>query len=121
SRMMLLGGRLKVVLVTVHLPLMRVSQQLDRKKIRVTIELTDRALKRYFACRRPRIAVAALNPHAGEEEIFGREERRIILPAVATRSIAASRHSVPFPPIACFIWPRRATTMPSSACFTIRG
>jgi 4-hydroxythreonine-4-phosphate dehydrogenase len=83
SRMMLIGGRLKVVLVTVHLPLMRVAEQLDRKKIRVTIELTDRALRHYFARRRPRIAVAALNPHAGEEEIFGREEKRIILPAVA--------------------------------------
>lgn len=92
SRMMLLGGRLKVVLVTVHLPLMRVAQRLDRKKIRVTIELTDRALRRYFACRRPRIAVAALNPHAGEEEIFGREEKRIIMPAVMDakrRGIAA--------------------------------
>jgi 4-hydroxythreonine-4-phosphate dehydrogenase len=92
SRMMLLGGRLKVVLVTVHLPLMRVARTLTRKKIRVTIELTDRTLRRYFARARPRIAVAALNPHAGEEEIFGREEKQIITPAVMDakrRGIAA--------------------------------
>ena len=81
-RMMLLGSRLKVVLVTVHLPLMRVARELTRRKIRATLELTDQALRRYFGIRSPRLAVAALNPHAGEEEIFGDEERKIILPAV---------------------------------------
>jgi 4-hydroxythreonine-4-phosphate dehydrogenase len=81
-RMMLLGDTLKVVLVTVHLPLMRVSEALSRDKIRVTLELAHRALSRLFQVRRPRLAVAALNPHAGEEEIFGHEEKRIILPAV---------------------------------------
>ncbi len=92
SRMMLLGSTLKVVLVTVHLPLMRVAGALTRERIRATIELTDRALKRYFARPRPRFAVAALNPHAGEEEIFGREEKKIIRPAVMDakrRGIAA--------------------------------
>jgi 4-phospho-D-threonate 3-dehydrogenase / 4-phospho-D-erythronate 3-dehydrogenase len=81
-RMMLIGSKLKVVLVTVHLPLMRVSRQLTSRKIRATLELTDQALRRYFARSRPKLAVAALNPHAGEEEIFGHEERKIILPAV---------------------------------------
>ena len=81
-RMMLMGDRLKVVLVTVHLPLMRVSQELTTRKIRVTIELTERALRDLFGLSKPRLAVAALNPHAGEEEILGHEEKRIILPAV---------------------------------------
>jgi 4-hydroxythreonine-4-phosphate dehydrogenase len=81
-RMMLIGSKLKVVLVTVHLPLMRVARELTSRKIRVTLELTDQALRRYFARARPKLAVAALNPHAGEEEIFGHEERKIILPAV---------------------------------------
>jgi 4-hydroxythreonine-4-phosphate dehydrogenase len=97
SRMMLLGGRLKVVLVTVHLPLMRVAGALTRKKIAATLELTDRALRRHFARPRPRIAVAALNPHAGEEEIFGREEKKIILPAVMDAKRRGVAAFGPFP------------------------
>lgn len=96
-RMMLLGRKLKVVLVTVHLPLMRVARQLDTKKIRVTLELTDIALKRYFANPRPRLAVAALNPHAGEEEIFGDEEKTIISPAVRKAKTRGVRAFGPFP------------------------
>ena len=96
-RMMLLGRKLKVVLVTVHLPLMNVAEALTRDKIRVTLELTDRALKRYFARARPRLAVAALNPHAGEEEIFGREEKRIILPGVQDAKRRGVAAFGPFP------------------------
>ena len=96
-RMMLLGNRLKVVLVTVHMPLMQVSQELTRRKIRVTLELTDQALRRYFGLSRPRLAVAALNPHAGEEEIFGHEEKRIILPAVKEAQRRGIQAQGPFP------------------------
>lgn len=81
-RMMLVGKELRIVLVTVHLPLARVSRELTRRRIRVTIELAHQSLRKHFAVSRPRLAVAALNPHAGEEEIFGHEEKRIILPAV---------------------------------------
>ena len=96
-RMMLLGSRLKVVLVTVHLPLMQVSRELTRRKIRITLELTDRALRQYFGRSRPQLAVAALNPHAGEEGIFGREERKIILPAVREAQRRGIRAFGPFP------------------------
>lgn len=96
-RMMLLGKRLKVILVTVHLPLMRVARELTRRRIRVTLELGHRALRKHFGIRRPRLAVAALNPHGGEEGIFGAEERDVILPAV----MEATREGVcamgPFP------------------------
>ena len=96
-RMMLLGDRLKVVLVTVHLPLMRVSRELTRRKVRVTIELADRALRERFGISRPRLAVAALNPHAGEEEIFGHEEKRIIRPAVRQAQTRGVSVTGPFP------------------------
>jgi 4-hydroxythreonine-4-phosphate dehydrogenase len=96
-RMMLIGGKLKVVLVTVHLPLMRVARALTSEKIRATLELTDRALRRFFGRRRPRLAVAALNPHAGEEEIFGDEEKKIILPAVTAAQKRGIRAFGPFP------------------------
>ena len=81
-RMMLHGTRLKVVLVTVHVPLTEVGAALTRKRIRTTIELTHRALRDWFGMARPRLAVAALNPHGGEDGMFGQEERRVIRPAV---------------------------------------
>ncbi|MBI2350326.1 MAG: 4-hydroxythreonine-4-phosphate dehydrogenase PdxA [Deltaproteobacteria bacterium] len=81
-RMMLLGKSLKVVLVTVHLPLVEVARELTRKRVLATLELTHQALRKYFGISRPRLAVAALNPHAGEEGIFGHEEKKVILPAV---------------------------------------
>ncbi|HWO42838.1 MAG TPA: 4-hydroxythreonine-4-phosphate dehydrogenase PdxA [Candidatus Eisenbacteria bacterium] len=81
-RMMLIGGKLRVVPVTGHIGLKRVPQSLTRANIRLTFELADRALRELFGIRRPRIAAAALNPHAGEEGIFGREESDVIAPAV---------------------------------------
>ncbi|MFQ5849050.1 MAG: 4-hydroxythreonine-4-phosphate dehydrogenase PdxA [Candidatus Binatia bacterium] len=81
-RMMLLGRCLKVVLVTVHIPLAQVTREMSRKRIRITLELAHQALRKYFSIPRPRLAVAGLNPHAGEGGIFGLEEKRIILPAI---------------------------------------
>jgi 4-hydroxythreonine-4-phosphate dehydrogenase len=81
-RMMLVGGKLRVVLVTGHIGFTKVAQSLTRAGVRVTIELTDRALRQFFAIVRPRIVTAALNPHGGEEGIFGNEEKEIIAPAV---------------------------------------
>lgn len=81
-RMMLYGPRLKVVLATVHLPLTEVAATLTRKRVRNTIELTHRWLREWFGLAEPRLAVAALNPHGGEDGMFGREERRVIRPAV---------------------------------------
>jgi len=79
--MMLVGGGLHVALVTTHLPLVDVSRALTRKKISEVIELTHDAMKR-LGIERPRIAVAGLNPHAGEGGAFGREEIETIAPAV---------------------------------------
>lgn len=81
-RMMLWGRRLTVVLVTVHLPLARVMGALTRQNIRATIDVTDRSLRDWFGLAQPRLAVAALNPHGGEDGIFGGEEKRVIRPAV---------------------------------------
>jgi 4-hydroxythreonine-4-phosphate dehydrogenase len=81
-RMMLIGGKLRVVLVTGHIGFAKVGRSLTREGIRVTIELAERALRRHFGIRRPRIAVAALNPHGGEAGIFGAEEKELIGPAV---------------------------------------
>jgi 4-hydroxythreonine-4-phosphate dehydrogenase len=85
--MMMAGDRLRVVLVTIHIPLAVVPVSLTIEKIMSIIEITDDSLKERFGIQRPKIAVAGLNPHSGEAGMFGDEERRIIEPAV-TRSKA---------------------------------
>lgn len=80
--MMLMGGPLKVVLVTTHLPIKEVSPKLKKQRIVNILGLTDRSLKQYFGISRPRIAVCGLNPHAGEAGTLGDEDERIIRPAV---------------------------------------
>ncbi|MBE0501631.1 MAG: 4-hydroxythreonine-4-phosphate dehydrogenase PdxA [Desulfuromonadales bacterium] len=91
--MMLAGERLKVCLVTTHIPLDLVSQQLNRESILDTIRITASALRRDFGFKQPRLAVLALNPHAGENGLFGDEESLLIAPAIAaarTEGIDAS-------------------------------
>jgi 4-hydroxythreonine-4-phosphate dehydrogenase len=79
--MMLAGGPLRVALVTTHAPLRDVAKLITARKIVEVIELSNEICRR-FGVRRPRIAVAGLNPHAGEGGLLGDEERRIIGPAV---------------------------------------
>ncbi|MDY0291745.1 MAG: 4-hydroxythreonine-4-phosphate dehydrogenase PdxA [Desulfuromonadaceae bacterium] len=81
--MMLAGPRLKVCLVTTHLALKDVPTAVTTAEIVATLKVTHAALKRYFCpSSAPRIAVLALNPHAGEGGMFGDEEERIIVPAL---------------------------------------
>jgi 4-hydroxythreonine-4-phosphate dehydrogenase len=81
-RMMMIGERLRVVLVTTHVAIARLPKILSRRAVLETILLTHATLRERFAIARPRIAVTGLNPHAGEEGLFGDEERRLIAPAV---------------------------------------
>ena len=80
--MMLVGGALRVSLVTRHIPLGEVPRCITKAQIIQTAENTHYALKRFFRIPRPKIGIAGLNPHAGEGAILGREEKMIILPAV---------------------------------------
>lgn len=81
-RMMLIGDKLRVVPVTGHVAMSEVPSKLTRDGILTTLELTQRSLINSFGIKKPRIAVAALNPHAGEKGIFGDEEIKTIGPAV---------------------------------------
>ncbi len=96
-RMMLVGRKLRVVPVTGHISFNKVSRALSVTKIQTTIELVHRSLRQFFNIQRPRIAVAALNPHGGEEGIFGDEEIKVIRPAI--KAAARNRIDVngPFP------------------------
>jgi 4-hydroxythreonine-4-phosphate dehydrogenase len=79
--MMLGGPDLKVALVTIHVPLKSVARLITRAAVGKTIKITNDAFKRYFI-KKPKIAVAGLNPHAGEGGLFGDEEIKAIEPAV---------------------------------------
>lgn len=81
--MMMVGAGLRITLTSIHLPLRDAIEQLNKLDIADKIRLTDTVLKKDFGIERPRIAVAGLNPHAGEEGLFGEEERREVLPALA--------------------------------------
>ena len=79
--MMLMGERLRVVLLTIHCPLMSVAERLSVEDTLRIIRLTDRSLRNDFGLQSPRIALASLNPHAGEGGLFGQAEAELLLPA----------------------------------------
>ncbi len=81
--MMLAGGSLRVALVSIHVPLARAIAELTQDSIIRTALVTHRALIRDFGIARPRLALAGLNPHAGEDGALGREEIEIVNPAAA--------------------------------------
>ncbi len=81
-RMMLVGSRLRVVLVTTHIPFVQVVAALSSRRIMTTLVLTARHLARFHGLSQPRLAVAGLNPHAGEGGVFGDEEDRLLSPVV---------------------------------------
>jgi 4-hydroxythreonine-4-phosphate dehydrogenase len=80
--MMLAGQGLRVSLATIHCALQEVPQRLNKDLIVKTIKLTYSALVNDFGIERPHVAVAGLNPHAGEAGLFGLEDKQIIQPAV---------------------------------------
>jgi 4-hydroxythreonine-4-phosphate dehydrogenase len=82
--MMLAGPRLRTVPVTVHIPISRVPQLLSEALIVETGRVVVSDLRRRFGIDSPRIAVAGLNPHAGEDATIGDEDDRVVRPAVKT-------------------------------------
>jgi 4-hydroxythreonine-4-phosphate dehydrogenase len=102
--MMLAGTRLRVSLVTTHLPLARVSTSLTTDAVLNTILITEQALKDSFGIPKPTLAVAALNPHAGEDGLFGDEEIQIISPAIQEAARAKVNVSGPYPADTLFYW-----------------
>jgi 4-hydroxythreonine-4-phosphate dehydrogenase len=82
SLMILLNEYLRVALVTGHIPLSEVKTNLTTERITGKLTVFNRSLREDFSILRPRIAVLALNPHAGDEGFIGNEEASIILPAI---------------------------------------
>lgn len=102
-RMMFAGTYLRLALATVHIGLAQVPRQLAPGKILDTISLLAAHLERQLGIERPRIAVLGLNPHAGENGLFGDEERKFITPAIDRARRAGIDAFGPLAPDTAFI------------------
>jgi len=100
-RMMMAGNRLKVVLATIHEPLARIPSLLNIAEIQDCIAMTVDSLQHDFGRQNPRVAVAGLNPHCGENGMFGSEEETCIAPAIAGYD-GPGEISGPWPPDTVF-------------------
>jgi 4-hydroxythreonine-4-phosphate dehydrogenase len=107
--MMLAGPSLRVVPVTVHVPLAQVPDLLTTDLITTRATIAAHALVRDFGIAAPRLAVAGLNPHAGEERRMGHEDAEVIAPAVAALRAAGIDARGPLPADTLFHAAARAT------------
>ena len=94
--MMLVGGPLRIILVTTHCALSEVPRMIHREKIYQVLRLSHDWWKRFVGCP-PKLAVAALNPHGGEGGIFGREEESDIKPAIEKARAEGIMVTGPYP------------------------
>ncbi len=100
--MMMAGEKLRVILVTIHCSLKEAINSLNTAAVIEQIQLTHSSLMHDFALDNPRIAVAGLNPHSGEDGLFGNEEAKIIAPAIAYCQQQGINATGPFPPDTVF-------------------
>ncbi len=97
SGMMIFGGPLKIMFVTTHVAIRELSKAITTSSVLRAIRLADTGLRQLFQLKRPHIGVAGLNPHAGEEGLFGQEERLAITPAIKRAKASGIRCSGPHP------------------------
>jgi len=110
-RMMLANDELRTVLVTIHMSLRHAIDAVTFEAVLQTLRIADQAA-RSFGIASPRIAVAGLNPHAGEGGLFGDEELRIIGPAIAAARSEGIHASGPFAPDTVFMRARHTAEHP---------
>jgi 4-hydroxythreonine-4-phosphate dehydrogenase len=100
--MMFWSERLRVVLATIHIPLAQVPVALTRDRLARVIRFVHAQLPK-FGFATPRIAVAGLNPHAGEDGLLGREDLDVVAPAISEARSAGACASGPFPADTIFV------------------
>jgi 4-hydroxythreonine-4-phosphate dehydrogenase len=118
--MMFYADALRVVLATVHIPLAEVPSTLTEALMVETIALTARELPR-FGLRTPRLAVAGLNPHAGEHGLMGLEDDAVLAPAIARCRAGGIQVEGPFPADTVFVRAMRGEFDAVIACYHDQG
>ncbi len=97
SGMMIIGGPLRIMFVTTHVPLSSLSSLIKYRDVMKAIRLAHKSSQQYFGIPTPRIGVAGLNPHAGENGQFGKEEIEVITPAIERSQATGINCEGPFP------------------------
>jgi 4-hydroxythreonine-4-phosphate dehydrogenase len=120
ATMMFWSDELRVVLATVHVPLADVPGLLTRERVLALLELTAASLPK-FGLVSARIALAGLNPHAGEDGLLGREDLDVLAPAVADARAAGLQVSGPFPADTVFVRAARGEFDAVVACYHDQG
>jgi 4-hydroxythreonine-4-phosphate dehydrogenase len=120
SLMCFFAPGLRVVLLTIHLSLADAIQAITKERVASALALTDREMRR-FGISAPRIAVAGLNPHAGEHGLFGREEIEHIAPAIEECRARGIDVSGPFPSDTLFVRAARGEFDTVVACYHDQG
>ena len=118
--MMFYAESLRVVLATVHIPLAEVPRALTREVLEGTIDLAAHGLPR-FGFPSPRLALAGLNPHAGEHGVIGREDDDVLVPAVAASRARGIDVAGPFPADTVFVRAMRGEFDAVVACYHDQG
>jgi 4-hydroxythreonine-4-phosphate dehydrogenase len=118
--MMFWSEPLKVILASVHVPLADVSRILTRALLDAVIDLAACELPQ-FGLANPRLALAGLNPHAGEEGLIGTEERRVLRPAVEAARARGVAIEGPFPADTIFVRASRGEFDAVIACYHDQG
>jgi 4-hydroxythreonine-4-phosphate dehydrogenase len=114
------AGDLRVVLLTIHVSLSGAIEAITKERVASALALTDREMRR-FGLSDPRIAVAGLNPHAGEHGLFGREEIEHIAPAIEECRSRGISVSGPFPSDTLFVRAARGEFDVVVACYHDQG
>lgn len=118
--MMFWSDRLRVVLATIHVPLAEVPRLLTRDRVLGVLRLTAASLPR-FGLPAPRIGLAGLNPHAGEDGLLGSEDKNVLAPAVADARAAGINVAGPFPADTLFVRAARGEFDVVVACYHDQG
>ena len=118
--MMFHAPNLNVVLMTVHVPIKTVHALLTRRLVEEMIAITNESLPK-FGVKRPRLAVAGLNPHAGEGGVLGQEDRRTLVPAILAAQEKGVDVSGPYPADTVFVRATRGEFDCVLACYHDQG
>ena len=94
--MLFVSDRLRIALLTRHVPLRQVGRMIDRVTLRTTLRLLAQELRTSFGCRHPKIALCGINPHAGEAGYCGTEEERVVVPVLEALRRQGVRCDGPF-------------------------
>ena len=121
SLMMMLSDRMRVALVCNHTPIAQVSEKVTVENIMAKLQVLNQTLQTDFSCRKPRIAVLALNPHAGDNGLIGKEEQEVIRPAIAQAQEAGIWAFGPYSADGFLAQENTIILMPSWRCTTTKA